>query len=41
MSSALVGALLLVTDLVAQHPLPVEVPVGIVTVVFGGIYSAS
>lgn len=37
--SGLVGALLLITsDLVAQHVLPVTVPVGVVTVSIGGIY---
>jgi iron complex transport system permease protein len=37
--SAFVGALLLLSaDLIAQHTLPVDVPVGIVTVVLGGIY---
>lgn len=37
--SGLVGALLLITsDLVAQHVLPVTVPVGAVTVSIGGIY---
>ncbi|MCD2498482.1 FecCD family ABC transporter permease [Microbacterium nymphoidis] len=37
--SGLVGAtLLLVSDLVAQHVLPVTVPVGVVTVSIGGIY---
>lgn len=38
-SSAAVGAFLLLgSDLIAQHVLPVDVPVGIVTVVLGGIY---
>ena len=38
-ASAAVGALLLLcADLIAQHALPVDVPVGIVTVVLGGIY---
>ncbi len=38
-SSAAVGALVLLSaDLIAQHLLPVDVPVGIVTVVLGGIY---
>lgn len=38
-SSAAVGALLLLgADLIAQHTLPVDVPVGIVTVVLGGVY---
>ncbi len=38
-SSAAVGALLMLgADLIAQHVLPVDVPVGIVTVVIGGIY---
>ena len=38
-SSAAVGALLLLgADLIAQHALPVDVPVGIVTVVLGGVY---
>ena len=37
--SAFIGALLLLSaDLIAQHTLPVDVPVGIVTVVLGGIY---
>ncbi len=39
MSSAMVGAVLLLgADLIAQHALPVDVPVGIVTVVLGGVY---
>jgi iron complex transport system permease protein len=38
-ASALTGALLLLAaDLVAQHVLPTAVPVGIVTVVIGGVY---
>ncbi|GEK79295.1 FecCD family ABC transporter permease [Agrococcus baldri] len=38
-ASALVGAaLLLAADLVAQHALPEELPVGIVTIVLGGGY---
>ncbi len=38
-SSAAVGALLMLgADLIAQHVLPVDVPVGIVTVVLGGVY---
>jgi iron complex transport system permease protein len=38
-ASALTGAFLLLSaDLVAQHVLPTAVPVGIVTVVIGGIY---
>ena len=38
-SSAVVGAVLLLgADLIAQHALPVDLPVGIVTVVLGGIY---
>ncbi len=38
-TSALTGAVLLLgADLIAQHALPVDVPVGIVTVVLGGIY---
>lgn len=38
-SSAMVGALVLLgADLLAQHVLPVDVPVGIVTVVVGGAY---
>ena len=38
-SSAAVGAFLLLgADLIAQHLLPVDVPVGIVTVVLGGVY---
>ena len=41
-SSAMVGAfLLLCADLIAQHALPVDVPVGIVTVVLGGLYLLS
>ncbi|WP_460794807.1 FecCD family ABC transporter permease [Microbacterium sp. GXF0217] len=37
--SALVGALLLlVSDLIAQHLLPVALPVGVVTVSLGGLY---
>ncbi|MET0819825.1 MAG: iron chelate uptake ABC transporter family permease subunit [Aeromicrobium sp.] len=37
--SALVGAfLLLVSDLIAQHVLPVTLPVGVVTVSVGGLY---
>lgn len=32
------GLLLLVSDLVSQHVIPLTVPVGVVTVVFGGIY---
>lgn len=37
--SALVGALLLLmSDLVAQHVLPVALPVGVVTVSLGGLY---
>jgi iron complex transport system permease protein len=37
--AALVGAVLLLgADLVAQHALPVTVPVGVVTVVIGGCY---
>lgn len=39
MLSALVGAfLLLASDLIAQHVLPVAVPAGVVTVSVGGIY---
>ncbi|MFT4228603.1 FecCD family ABC transporter permease [Micropruina sp.] len=38
-SSAAVGALLMLgADLIAQHLMPVDVPVGIVTVVLGGVY---
>ena len=38
-SSAAVGALVLLSaDLIAQHTLPVDLPVGIVTVVLGGAY---
>ena len=38
-SSAAVGALVLLSaDLIAQHALPVDLPVGIVTVVLGGAY---
>lgn len=38
-SAAAVGALLLSTcDLTAQHLLPIDVPVGVVTVVIGGAY---
>ena len=38
-ASALTGALLLLAaDLVAQHALPTAVPVGVVTVVIGGVY---
>jgi len=38
-SSAVVGAMILLgADLIAQHALPVDVPVGIVTVVLGGVY---
>lgn len=41
-SSAAVGAFLLLgADLIAQHALPVDVPVGIVTVVLGGAYLLS
>ena len=41
-SSAMVGAVVLLgADLVAQHALPVDVPVGVVTVVLGGIYLLS
>lgn len=41
-SSALVGAFLLLgADVIAQHVLPVAVPVGIVTVVVGGVYLLS
>ena len=37
--SALVGALLLLaSDLIAQHVLPVGLPVGVVTVSVGGLY---
>lgn len=32
------GLLLLASDLVAQHVIPLTVPVGVVTVVFGGLY---
>jgi len=32
------GVLLLASDLVAQHVIPLTLPVGVVTVVFGGIY---
>lgn len=32
------GLLLLVSDLVSQHVIPLSVPVGVVTVVLGGIY---
>ena len=32
------GLLLLVSDLVAQHVIPVTLPVGVVTVVLGGLY---
>lgn len=38
-ASALTGAVLLTgADLVAQHALPVALPVGIVTIVLGGVY---
>ncbi|MFT4218066.1 MAG: iron chelate uptake ABC transporter family permease subunit [Micropruina sp.] len=38
-SSAAVGAVVLLgADLIAQHVLPADVPVGIVTVVLGGVY---
>jgi iron complex transport system permease protein len=38
-ASAFTGALLLLgADLVAQHVLPGSVPVGVVTVVIGGLY---
>lgn len=41
-SSAAVGAFLLLgSDLIAQHALPVDIPVGIVTVVLGGLYLLS
>ncbi|WP_216695573.1 iron chelate uptake ABC transporter family permease subunit [Dietzia psychralcaliphila] len=37
--SALVGALLLLaSDLIAQHVLPLGLPVGVVTVSVGGLY---
>lgn len=32
------GALLLAADIVAQHAIPLTVPVGVVTVVMGGAY---
>ncbi|SHM09895.1 FecCD family ABC transporter permease [Roseibium suaedae] len=32
------GVLLLASDLIAQHVIPLSLPVGVVTVVFGGVY---
>ncbi|MFC4333983.1 FecCD family ABC transporter permease [Salininema proteolyticum] len=37
-SAAMGGALLLGADLIAQHAIPLTVPVGVVTVVIGGAY---